>query len=118
MFPNELHPSIDIFNLCGCIAPDAIAACVPNEIHPDMRAPLIAPQMAPTLLLHGTSMPNVNTPNVVPAAIADNEVATLNMWKILRKLYFFKIFHLLLFGVVNYLQNASKFFYDEHKHQW
>lgn len=58
------------------MAPDAIAACVPKEIHPDIRAPATAPEMAPTLLLHGTSIPKVNTPNVVPAAIADSEVAT------------------------------------------
>lgn len=83
------------------MAPDAIAACVPNDAQPLSNAPAIAPQIAPTLLLHGTSrskkypniskmkvifinlvgvylpnMPKVKTPNVVPAAIADNEVAT------------------------------------------
>ena len=44
-----------------------------------MKAPQIAPEIAPTLLLHGTSIPNVNIPNVVPAAMADNEVATSKM---------------------------------------
>lgn len=72
---------MDIANLCGTTAPDAMAACVPNEIQPDISAPLIAPQMAPTLLLHGTNIPKVNTPNVVPAAMADNEVATWNQKK-------------------------------------
>lgn len=75
------HPSVDIGSRCGTTAPDAIAACVPNEIQPDISAPLIAPQMAPKLLLHGTSMPRVKIPNVVPAAMADNEVATLNKIK-------------------------------------
>lgn len=55
-----------------------MAACVPNEIQPDINAPLIAPQIAPVLLLHGTSIPNVNIPNVVPAAMADKDVATWN----------------------------------------
>lgn len=83
------------------MAPDAMAACVPNDAQADMAAPAIAPQIAPKLLLHGTSfkkkntksvyvsmaefalylnlltIPSVKTPNVVPAAIADNDVATL-----------------------------------------
>lgn len=86
------HPSVDIWSRCGTTAPDAIAACVPNEIQPEIIAPLIAPQMAPKLLLHGTSMPRVKIPNVVPAAMADNEVATLNKIKSFlvksRSLYF------------------------------
>lgn len=74
------HPSIEIFNLCAWTAPEAIAACVPNDIQPDIMAPAIAPKIAPLLLLHGMSMPNVKTPNVVPAAIADNDVANYNKW--------------------------------------
>uniref|UniRef100_A0A1B0A5X6 Uncharacterized protein n=1 Tax=Glossina pallidipes TaxID=7398 RepID=A0A1B0A5X6_GLOPL len=60
-------------------SPLAKAICEPKEIQPDIHAPARAPTNAPVLLLHGTNMPKVNRPQVVPAAIAVTDVATLNM---------------------------------------
>lgn len=112
------HAAIDISRRWDWIAPEAMAACVPNDAQPDIIAPAIAPQIAPTLLLHGTNIPSVKTPNVVPAAIADSDVATYEQKKLISQNNI----------AVNaryiqnhqndfdfYLQNAAKFLDNQYK---
>lgn len=70
------HPAIDMLRRRGTTVPAAIAACDPNDIQPVIIAPATPPIIAPILLLHGISMPNVKIPKVVPAAIDDKLVAT------------------------------------------
>lgn len=70
------HPAIDMLSRWETTVPAATAACDPNDIQPVIIAPAAPPQIAPILLLHGISMPNVKMPNVVPAAIDDKLVAT------------------------------------------
>ena len=69
------HSSVETWSPWAFTIPAATAACEPNDTHPDIAAPAMAPEIAPIVLLCGTSMPSVNTPNVVPAAMAEREVA-------------------------------------------
>lgn len=73
---SALHSEVQAPNLCGTKRPAATDICEPSEIQPEIKAPAAMPAIAPVVLLRGTSIPSVKTPNVVPAAMADSEVAT------------------------------------------
>lgn len=73
---SALHSVVQAPSLCGTKWLAATDIWEPSEIQPEIKAPAAMPVIAPFVLLFGTSMPSVKTPNVVPAAMADREVAT------------------------------------------
>lgn len=75
---NSVHDSSDGSSRSSGTSPCAAAVWAPKAAHPPINAPTMAPAKVPRGVAHGHSIPKVNIPNVLLAAIADNDVATLN----------------------------------------
>lgn len=60
----------------GALRPLADAAWIPSEVVPAIRAPAMAPAMAPRGPTHGNAIPRVKIPHVALAAMAESAVAT------------------------------------------